>query len=98
MPVEYTTEGPVLALRLRADLDVTARAAAALRVERLVLAHRPGGVRLHLAAGYATGASLSVLARVRRLCEGLDIPLVVTGGPWAARTPFAITVTQAVGA
>ncbi|MFC9341593.1 hypothetical protein ACFT0G_28585 [Streptomyces sp. NPDC057020] len=97
MPVEYATEGPVLALRLRDDLDVTARAAAALRVERLVLAHRPGGVRLHLAAG-STGASLSVLARVRRLCEGLDIPLVVTDGPWAARTPFAITVTQAVGA
>ncbi|MEU7701370.1 hypothetical protein ACF064_21950 [Streptomyces sp. NPDC015492] len=97
MPVEYTVEGHILALRLRDDLDVTARAAAAMHVQRLVLAHRPEGVRLHLVAGLATGASLSVLARVRRLCESLDIPLVISDQPWAARAPFAPAVAEAVG-
>ncbi|MFD8205926.1 hypothetical protein ACFV2S_05925 [Streptomyces sp. NPDC059695] len=85
MHLEHTAEDRVLALHLPADLDLTARAAADLHVQRLLLAHRPVRVRLHLAAGPATEASLSVLARVRRLCKGLGIPLDLSDQPWTAR-------------
>ncbi|MFG3042237.1 hypothetical protein ACGFYZ_35610 [Streptomyces sp. NPDC048330] len=85
MHLEHTAEDRILVLHLPADLDLTGRAAAALHVQRLLLAHRPVRVRLHLAAGPATGASLSVLARIRRLCEGLSIPLDLSDQPWKAR-------------
>ncbi|MFE5913964.1 hypothetical protein ACFQ6B_33445 [Streptomyces wedmorensis] len=87
MPVEYAHEGRILALSVPADLDVASRAAAALHVQGLVLAYRPRGVRLHMAVGLASDASLSVLARVRRLCEGLGIFLTLTDRPWTVRTP-----------
>ncbi|MEU5922060.1 hypothetical protein [Streptomyces sp. NPDC047141] len=46
-------------------------------------------VRLHMPSGPATGASLSVLARVLRLCDGLGIALTLTDRPWAPHTPPA---------
>lgn len=82
MPVEHSFEGRVLILGLPADLDVAGRGAAVQQAQRLLLAHRPLGVRLHLPAGPASDAALSVLARLRRLCDGLSIPLTVTGPPW----------------
>ncbi|WP_063782233.1 hypothetical protein [Streptomyces vietnamensis] len=87
MPMEHAREGQILALSVPADLDVASRAAAALHVQELVLAYRPRSVRLHMTSGPASGASLSVLARVRRLCEGLDIALTLTHRPWTAPTP-----------
>ncbi|MFH8624072.1 hypothetical protein ACH4A8_19575 [Streptomyces vietnamensis] len=87
MPVEHAREGRILALSVPADLDVASRAAAALHVQGLVLAYRPRGVRLHMASGPASGASVSVLARVRRLCEDLDIALTLTDRPWTVHTP-----------
>ncbi|MFF3775817.1 hypothetical protein [Streptomyces sp. NPDC002232] len=81
MPVEYADEGQVLAVNVPADLDVAARAAVALHVQRLAFAYRPQGVRLHVARP-ATDASLSILARVHRLCEALGIPLTLTTHPW----------------
>ncbi|MGW6414812.1 hypothetical protein [Streptomyces sp. NPDC055055] len=86
MSVEHSTEGRILALSLPADLDVTGRAAAVQHVQRLLLSHRPLGVRLHLPAGPTGSASLSVLARVHRLCDGLGIPLALTGRPWPPHT------------
>ncbi|MEV8629212.1 hypothetical protein [Streptomyces sp. NPDC051079] len=82
MPVEHAADGGILALSVPSDLDVTNRAAAALQLETLVLAYRPLGVHLHLPHGPATRPTLSVLARVRRLCEALGIPLVLTDRPW----------------
>ncbi|MFJ3770014.1 hypothetical protein ACIPQJ_34060 [Streptomyces sp. NPDC090082] len=89
MSVEHAHDGPVLALNVPSDLDVASRAAAALHVQRLLLAYRPRGVRLHMPSGPATGASLSVLARVLRLCDGLGIALTLTDRPWAPHAPPA---------
>ncbi|MFI2735487.1 hypothetical protein [Streptomyces sp. NPDC018711] len=98
MFVEHADEGRILALNVPADLDVPSRAAAALHVQRLLLAYRPRGVRLHMAGGPASGAALSVLARARRLCEGLGIPLTLTDRPWTPRTPPVRTAgPEAVG-
>lgn len=44
-------------------------------------------------SGPATGASLPVLPRVRRLCEGLGIALTLTVRPRTAHTPPVQTVT-----
>ncbi|MFF0561763.1 hypothetical protein, partial [Streptomyces sp. NPDC004266] len=93
MSVEHADEGRIPALYVPADLDVASRAAAALRVQRLVLAYRPRGVRLHMAPGPAGSASLSVLARLRRLREGPGIPLTLTDQPWTPRTPLVPTGT-----
>ncbi|MFB6634891.1 hypothetical protein ACFCWY_33865 [Streptomyces sp. NPDC056362] len=89
MSVEYAHDGHTLAVTLPPDLDVVSRGAVALHVERLVLAYRPRSVRLHMASGPATKASLSVLARALRLCEGLGIALTVTDRPRAEHTPPA---------
>ncbi|MFB7234983.1 hypothetical protein ACFCXK_09425 [Streptomyces sp. NPDC056269] len=93
MPVEYADEGQVLAVNVPADLDVAARAAVALHVQRLVFAYRPRSVRLHVARS-ATDASLSILARVHRLCEALGIPLSPTTHPW---NPHVVAGHNAVG-
>ncbi|MFC9343689.1 hypothetical protein ACFT0G_32550 [Streptomyces sp. NPDC057020] len=84
MSVEHACDGRILALSLPADLDVTGRAAAVQHAQRLLFSYRPLAVRLHLsaAASAPSGAALSVLARVRRLCEGLEIPLTLTTCPW----------------
>ncbi|MFC9593885.1 hypothetical protein ACFTUC_29395 [Streptomyces sp. NPDC056944] len=83
MLVEHTAEGGTLALSLAPDLDVSGRAAAALRIQALVLAYRPGLVRVHMTPGLPSTAALSVLARLRRLCEGLGIPLALSCPPAA---------------
>ncbi|MFI6416094.1 hypothetical protein ACIBG6_01440 [Streptomyces sp. NPDC050842] len=66
----------VLHMALPSDLDVTNRAAAVLETEALVHAHRPRLVRMRLAGPDPSPASLSALARARRLCAGLGIPLI----------------------
>ncbi|MEU5919007.1 hypothetical protein [Streptomyces sp. NPDC047141] len=75
-------------LDVPADLDVASRAAVALHVQRLVFAYRPRSVRLHVARP-ATQTSLSVLARVHRLCEALGTPLTLTAHPWRPRMATA---------
>ncbi|MFF0276916.1 hypothetical protein [Streptomyces sp. NPDC004330] len=87
MPVQHNVQGRILALRLPIDLDVGGRAAAARHAQRLLLSHRPLGVRLHLPVGPAGVAALSVLARVRRLCEGVGIPLAITDLLWPPPVP-----------
>ncbi|MFB9434476.1 hypothetical protein [Streptomyces showdoensis] len=97
MPVEHTVRGRVLALSLPADLDIPSRAAAVQLVQELVAAHRPLGVRLHLCHGPASPASLSVLARLRRLCEGLGVPLTITDRPWLPPAAVAGLSSQGGG-
>ncbi|MER7538375.1 hypothetical protein ABTX77_26835 [Streptomyces sp. NPDC097704] len=98
MPMKHTCEGRILALSLPADLDVAERAAATLHLHTLFFAYRPRGVRLHVSHGPASPASLSVLARVHRLCEGLGIPVTLTDLPWPPRTrPAEAALSQAPG-
>lgn len=79
MLIRHTTSEGVLHLTLVRDLDVTSRAAAALHIEMLVFGHRPRHVRVQLPSAEPSAASLSVLARARRLCESLGVPLTVVG-------------------
>ncbi|WP_229832593.1 hypothetical protein [Streptomyces narbonensis] len=81
MSMEHTTDGHTLLVSLPADLDVTGRAMAALRLQTLVLTYRPRLVRLSMPACRPTAASLSVLARLRRLCDGLGIFVALTTAP-----------------
>ncbi|MFH9725994.1 hypothetical protein ACH4M4_23975 [Streptomyces sp. NPDC017254] len=84
MLVGHAVEDGTLHIRLLRDLDVAGRAAAALQVEMLLYAHRPRHVRLRLPTSAPSPASLSVIARARRLCEGLGIPLTVVGAAESA--------------
>ncbi|MEU3749023.1 MULTISPECIES: hypothetical protein [Streptomyces] len=86
MLMRHAIEDGVLHLALLHDLDVPSRAAAALQVEALLFTHRPRHVRIQLSAPDPSPASLSVLTRARRLCEGLGIPLTVVG-PATPRPP-----------
>ncbi|MFB7356048.1 hypothetical protein [Streptomyces gardneri] len=73
------------------DLDIPSRAAAALHIETLLFTHHPHHVRIQLPTSDPSPASVSVLARARRLCERLAIPLTVGGPatPRPSRSPTA---------
>ncbi len=75
----HTVEDGVLHVTLPCDLDVTARAAATLEAQAPLYAHRPRLVRVQLDGPDPSPASLSTLARARRACEHLGIPLTVVG-------------------
>ncbi|WP_051820333.1 hypothetical protein [Streptomyces flavochromogenes] len=82
MVISHTLADGVLYVTLPPDLDVTERAAAALETEVLVHAHRPRLVQVTLDGTAPSPASLSALARARRMCAGLGIPLTITAvGP-----------------
>lgn len=87
MLISHTIESDVLRVKLLRDLDVTARAAAALEIEALVSAHRPGRVLVELATPTPSPASLSALARARRMCQSFGIPLSATGAGTPSWTP-----------
>ncbi|MFF2775908.1 hypothetical protein ACFVU3_13445 [Streptomyces sp. NPDC058052] len=80
MPTVAFVDG-TLSLSLAADLAVPDRAAAVRTMQALVLGHRPDRVLVHLTPGPPTSAALSVLARLRRLCETLSLPLGLAAGP-----------------
>ncbi|MEU3607412.1 hypothetical protein AB0E83_18500 [Streptomyces sp. NPDC035033] len=86
MLLTHRRDGGLLVVHLRQELDVTTRAAAALRIEALVAAHRPRRVRLVLPSDRPAPATLSALARARRMCEGLGVPLTA-GSPGTADAP-----------
>ncbi|WP_318211582.1 hypothetical protein [Streptomyces sp. SJL17-1] len=79
MLISHVFEDRVLHVTLLRDLDVTGRAAAILHIEALLAAHASRHVRIQLPTSDPSPASLSVLARARRLCEGLGTPLTVVG-------------------
>ncbi|MFF8839283.1 hypothetical protein [Streptomyces sp. NPDC015130] len=81
MTLDHRTDGHTLLVSLPADLDVTGRAMAALHLQTLVLTYQPRFVRLYMPPCRPTVASLSVLTRLRRLCEGLGIVLALTTRP-----------------
>ncbi|MET7756106.1 hypothetical protein ABZT27_15530 [Streptomyces sp. NPDC005389] len=77
MLISHDSENGVLRLVLLRDLDVTTRAAAAVQVEALLHAHHPQHVRWQWPTASPSAASLSVLARARRLCDALGASLTV---------------------
>ncbi|GEB62115.1 hypothetical protein [Streptomyces gardneri] len=91
MDIRHMVEEGVLHVALLHDLDVTSRAAASLELEMLLFTHRPHHVRIQLPTSDPSPASVSVLARARRMCEGLGIPLTVVGpaAPHPPRSPAA---------
>ncbi|MFJ8132371.1 hypothetical protein [Streptomyces hydrogenans] len=82
-------DGDTLVVELRRELDVTTRAPAVLRIHALVAAHRPRRVRLRLSSEHPGPATLSALARARRLCDALGVPLTAVAGerPGTLRLP-----------
>lgn len=83
MVISHALADGVLHLTLPADLDVTNRAAATLETEALVHAHRPRLVQVRLDGTDPSPASLSALARARRTCANLGVPLTVVGATTA---------------
>ncbi|MCX5395265.1 hypothetical protein ABZY68_08225 [Streptomyces sp. NPDC006482] len=82
MLIGHNVEDGVLHLEILRDLDISSRAAATLEIEMLLFTHRPySRVRVQLPTCDPSPASLSVLARARRLCGRRGIPLAVVGPP-----------------
>ncbi|MFC7934567.1 hypothetical protein [Streptomyces cinereoruber] len=79
MLVSHALKDGVLHLRLLRELDVTSRAAAALEIEAIVSAYRPGRVLLEFPTPCPSPASFSALARARRMCASLGIALAASG-------------------
>ncbi|MER7730246.1 hypothetical protein ABTX80_05125 [Streptomyces erythrochromogenes] len=74
----HIAEG-TLHVRILHELHVTDRAAAALQIESLVHVHRPAQVTVELPSRSPSPMTLSALARARRMCQSLGIPLTATG-------------------
>ncbi|MEU9703336.1 hypothetical protein [Streptomyces sp. NPDC047981] len=70
-----------LRVTLHQGLDVTNRAAAALFIQALVDAHRPAAVVLDLPGGPASAATMSAVARAKRMCDSLSIPFTLFHRP-----------------
>ncbi|MCT4353774.1 hypothetical protein M5362_11610 [Streptomyces sp. Je 1-79] len=81
MLLSHHIDAGTLRVTLKQDLDVTNRAAAALLLQALVDAHRPAAVVLELPAGPLTAATMSAVARARRMCDSLSVPLTLVHGP-----------------
>ncbi|MET9621774.1 hypothetical protein ABZZ37_13530 [Streptomyces sp. NPDC006464] len=79
MVIDHTLADGVLQVRLLRELDITTRAAAALEIEALVAGHRPDQVLVELPSPVPSPATFSALARARRMCQSLGIPLTTTG-------------------
>ncbi|GGR37082.1 MULTISPECIES: hypothetical protein [Streptomyces] len=77
MLIQHAFENGVLHVHLVQDLEVHNRAAAAVHIEQLLITHRPRTLRLQLPTATPSPASLSALARTRRLCESLGVGLSV---------------------
>ncbi|MFI0924793.1 hypothetical protein ACH4TP_12795 [Streptomyces sp. NPDC021012] len=79
MLISHAVRHDALHVTLHRDLDVTNRAAAALRIQALVEEHRPARVVIAVPAADPSPATLSALARTHRMCAGLGVPLALSG-------------------
>ncbi|MFJ8668844.1 hypothetical protein [Streptomyces sp. NPDC093600] len=66
-------------MRIHQNLDVTNRAAAALQIEALVHAHRPAEVTVELPTSEPSPATLSAVARARRMCQSIGVSFALSG-------------------
>ncbi|MEF2528887.1 MULTISPECIES: hypothetical protein [Streptomyces] len=79
MVITHQLAEGVLYVRIPRELDVGNRAAAALEIEALVHAHRPGRVEVRLPSHHPSPMTFGALARVHRMCQSLGVPLATTG-------------------
>ncbi|MFC9583428.1 hypothetical protein ACFVJ8_11455 [Streptomyces yangpuensis] len=79
MVISHHLADGTLQVRILHELHVTDRAAAALQIESLVHAHRPAHVTVELPSRSPSPMTFSALARARRMCQSLGIPLTATG-------------------
>ncbi|MEU2392596.1 hypothetical protein [Streptomyces sp. NPDC007369] len=79
MVISHHIAEDTLHVEIPRELDVTNRAAAALRIEALVHAHQPGQVTVHLPTDAPSPMTLSALARAHRMCQSLGITFTATG-------------------
>lgn len=79
MLLSHDAHDGALRITLHRDLDITNRAAAALQIEALIAAYRPARVVIELTSTPPSLATLSAIARAKRRCEGLDVPLTLVG-------------------
>ncbi|MEU0404780.1 hypothetical protein ABZ318_32105 [Streptomyces sp. NPDC006197] len=79
MLISHAVRHDALHVTLHRDLDVTNRAAAALRIEALVQEHRPARVVIVVPSADPSPATFSALARAHRMCVGLGVPLTLSG-------------------
>ncbi|MFE1232506.1 hypothetical protein [Streptomyces sp. NPDC058745] len=77
MLLSHDAHDGALRITLHRNLDITNRAAAALQIEALIAAYRPARVVIELTSTPPSLATLSAIARAKRMCEGLDIPLAL---------------------
>ncbi|MFD3533290.1 hypothetical protein [Streptomyces sp. NPDC058664] len=80
MFLSHHLDGGTLILTLHRQLDVANRAAAALRIQDLIDAHRADDVVLELPGGPPTAATVSAVARAKKACDNASIPLTVVNG------------------
>ncbi|MFJ7269071.1 STAS domain-containing protein [Streptomyces sp. NPDC099050] len=71
------TESGVLIIRLRADLDLSGRAAAASGIDGCLAAHRSAPVVLELSDAPLSGAAMSAVVRTHHMCRSADTPMAV---------------------
>lgn len=71
------TESGVLIIRLRADLDIAGRAAAAWTIDGYLAAHRSTPVMLELSDAPLSTAAASTVVRTHRMCRSAGAQLAV---------------------
>ncbi|MER8096889.1 STAS domain-containing protein [Streptomyces goshikiensis] len=96
LPVMVTESG-VLIIRLRADLDIAGRAAAAWAIDGFLAAHQSSPVVLELSDAPVSAAAVSTIVRAHRMCGYADVPLaVVASNADARRTLAGIAAVETV--
>ncbi|GHD79631.1 STAS domain-containing protein [Streptomyces goshikiensis] len=89
------TENGVLIIRLRADLDIAGRAAAAWAIDGYLAAHRSAPVMLELSDAPLSTAAVSTVVRTHRMCRTAGGQLaVVARGAETRRTLEAQTEAE----
>ncbi|WP_327250289.1 hypothetical protein [Streptomyces sp. NBC_01244] len=79
------TDGGVLIIRLRADLDISGRAASAWAIDGCLTGHRSAPVVLELSDAPLTPAAMSTVLRVHHMCRFAGAPLAVVAAHAEAR-------------
>ncbi|MEV0987877.1 STAS domain-containing protein [Streptomyces sp. NPDC049949] len=71
------TESGVLIIQLRADLDITHRAAAAWAIDGYLAAHRSAPLMLELSDAPLGTSAVSTVVRTHRMCRTAGVRLAV---------------------
>ncbi|MFI5860051.1 STAS domain-containing protein [Streptomyces sp. NPDC051546] len=83
------TESGVLIIRLRADLDLSGRAAAACAIDDCLGAHRSAPVVLELSDAPLSGAAMSAVVRTHHMCRAAGTPMAVVAARAETRRALA---------